>query len=78
MSKALTNKEKLDQQTKVFIARGKIKMIDELFDELSDEQKEDCIMTMTDRNHTVDEWWKGMTITGKKKALINLITEPND
>lgn len=75
--KKLTKKEKLDQQLKVFIARGKIEMIDELFDELSDEQKEDCIMIMPGKRHTINEWWKGMTMTEKKEALINLITEQN-
>ncbi len=58
----------------LYFARGKLKILDELFDELSDKQKEYSIITAPGNRYSVDECWNGMTATEKKKSLVELLT----
>lgn len=65
-----------DNIKKTWEARGRMKFADEMFQSLTDEQQENIIdVEVGERNRedwTIREWWKGMTITERKNALINL------
>ncbi len=72
--KALTVKNREGRNVEeLYFARGKLKILDELFDELSDKQKEYSIITAPGSRYSFDEYWNGMTMTEKKKSLVELL-----
>ena len=65
-----------DNNKKMWETRGAMKFADEIFQGLPSECSEEIIENeVGDRERdkwTLNEWWKGMTITERKEALINL------
>ena len=68
-------KIKLEKQKQFFINRGKIKMLDELFNEFGLFDKEKVIRKYADvsQAHTDEEFWKGLTLSEKILAIKDLI-----
>ena len=76
VKKLPTQKQKTEQDhlKEMYVARGKIKMLDEIFESLDIQQKRDIVKKeFPDQRWTDDELWFGFTLSEKAAVLINLI-----